>query len=271
MGGLRAKGSFVGDGHLIGSHSNYEKIGAYLFILAVSIIIVATIGVIMIPELSGFAFKEQAKSTADHIVINEVYYHPVNGKDSGRGAEWVEIYNPTNAPVNISGWKISDNPVPDGSNEGYWEFPQGTTINPGEYIVVTGDAAEFNKDFPDITPDFDTNFTNSIPDVTKGGSFSLADDGDDVHLFNSSGVEIDVMWYGNGGDLESTNAAPDVPAGHSIARYYNAEDTNNPSADFYDESPPTPKSQNGQPVPEFTAIFPIILILIATAIFLKRR
>jgi hypothetical protein len=269
---LRPKGSFV-ENKVIQSSSKRKvklrrkkriNLSLFLAVVAVSSFLI----VLNVNNTNLSAHAESLNATATHIVINEVYYDPVNGKDSGKGAEWVEIYNPTSNSIDISGWRISDDPVPNGANEGYWGFPSGTIIKSGGYIVVTGDTAEFQKDFPNVIPNFDTNSSNSIPNVNKGGSFGLADSGDDVHLFDSNGNEIDVMWYGNGGDKGSNNAAPDVPEGHSLARYYNAEDTDNPVNDFYDEPEPTPKNQNSQAIPELTFVL-IPLIFLMAAIYRK--
>ena len=58
------------------------------------------------------------------------------------------------------------------------------------------------------------------------------------------GNEVDVTWYGTGGDLGPGFAAPDVPAGHSIGRYPDGADTDNPSDDFFDMTNPTPGLPN---------------------------
>ena len=49
--------------------------------------------------------------TAGHVVISEVMYDPPQtGVDSDY--EWVELFNPTGAPVDLSGWKLQDNSAP---------------------------------------------------------------------------------------------------------------------------------------------------------------
>ncbi|MDE1866864.1 MAG: lamin tail domain-containing protein, partial [Thaumarchaeota archaeon] len=47
----------------------------------------------------------QAAPIATHVVINEADINPV-GDDTKYPIDWVEIYNPTSSPVNISGWTI---------------------------------------------------------------------------------------------------------------------------------------------------------------------
>ncbi len=53
--------------------------------------------------------------------------------------DWVELYNTTNALVDLSGYGLSDN-LTRGRK---WQFPQGTTISPGEYklVICDGDTA----------------------------------------------------------------------------------------------------------------------------------
>lgn len=47
----------------------------------------------------------QTESVATHVVINEVDSNP-NGDDSKSPIDWVELYNPTNSPVDVGGWTI---------------------------------------------------------------------------------------------------------------------------------------------------------------------
>ena len=42
--------------------------------------------------------------------------------------DWVEIFNSGDTAVDLGGWGLSDNP----EKTGKWQFPDGTTIRPGE-------------------------------------------------------------------------------------------------------------------------------------------
>lgn len=46
--------------------------------------------------------------------------------------DWVELYNTSSNAVDLSGYFLSDDPL----NLYKWEFPFGTTIDPGEYLIV---------------------------------------------------------------------------------------------------------------------------------------
>ncbi|MBK6765877.1 MAG: lamin tail domain-containing protein [bacterium] len=82
-------------------------------------------------------------AATNSVVITEIMYD-----DTASGAnpdvEWVEIYNTTGATINIGGWILSDSPTHPITLEGAWYIPAGTTINAGQYLVLSEVAvAEF--------------------------------------------------------------------------------------------------------------------------------
>ncbi len=108
----------------------------------------------------------------DHAVFSEVYYDTV-GVDTDE--EYIEIYNPTAAALNLTGWKLKD-------NSGEWIFPAGTTLAPGTALVVARNSAGFY------------NLFKRYPDLS-GLTLSLSNTGDYLHLLDSTGAEIDrVAW-----------------------------------------------------------------------------
>jgi len=84
------------------------------------------------------AALSQTDSLADHVVINEVEINPP-GLDTASPIEWVELYNPTDEIVDISGWKISSSPSP----ERTFSIPRGTMILPGEFLLFFYTSAWF--------------------------------------------------------------------------------------------------------------------------------
>ncbi len=67
------------------------------------------------------------------VVISEVLANPAASQQ-----DLVELFNPTSAPVDISGWWLSDGRV----QPQKYVFPAGTTLPAGGYLVV--DEARFN-------------------------------------------------------------------------------------------------------------------------------
>jgi len=73
---------------------------------------------------STFARLAHAGSPDAVVVFNEVQYNPTGDSEDG---EWIELFNQMGIKTDISGWRIA--------GIGY-TFPQGTVVDPGDYIVV---------------------------------------------------------------------------------------------------------------------------------------
>ena len=83
------------------------------------------------------------ETPAETVLITEVLYAVPKGgegdaaKDGSRhatGDEFVEIHNPTGAPVRLAGWTITDRNAPD-AGQFLFVFPE-FTLGPGETAVV---------------------------------------------------------------------------------------------------------------------------------------
>jgi len=74
------------------------------------------------------------------VVINEFLASrsksATNG--SGRNADWIELYNPSDRQVSLSGMCLSDS----SQNHRKWSFPPETTIAPKGYLLVWADDAK---------------------------------------------------------------------------------------------------------------------------------
>jgi len=101
------------------------------------------------------------------IVINEVLAH-----SHALDPDWIELYNTTTEPVDISGWFLSDS---DGDLKKY-EIPDGTVVDPDGYVVFHENA----------------HFGNPAAEGCRS-PFSLSENGDTVYL--SSGSEGQLTGY----------------------------------------------------------------------------
>ena len=70
--------------------------------------------------------------TAENVVINEVDINPP-GDDFASITEWVELYNPTDSDVDISGWKIASTTV----LKKTMTVSPGTVIEPGKFLTYS--------------------------------------------------------------------------------------------------------------------------------------
>jgi len=91
--------------------------------------------------------------------------------------EWIELYNRSSASVDLSGWKF-DRGID-------FEFPEGTQLASGEYLVVAKDAAALDSKFPSIT-------------ILGDYSGSLSNSGEHLRLSDNVGNPADEFFYLDG-------------------------------------------------------------------------
>lgn len=135
------------------------------------------------------------------LVINEV--SPLGDST----VEWIELYNPNQLPVDISGWKISD-------NSGTDIIPPVSSIQGLNYGVIVGNASVVVVPFSATRIQLATSTIGSGLNNTGG---------DQVVLSNPSDIIIDQMSYGNVAVFPSP---PHIPAtGKTLSRIPNGVDT----------------------------------------------
>ena len=110
------------------------------------------------------------------IVINEIMY---DAPSDGRTAEFIELYNKGQSTVDLSGWRILD-------GVGF-EFPSGTNIGPGGFLVVAADAEWMRDNYGDIP-------------VVGNFSGQLRDSGELLRIEDLMGNLVDQVYYYPSGD-----------------------------------------------------------------------
>ena len=118
----------------------------------------------------------------DEIVINEIMYHHRGETDGVTFQEsseaWVEIFNRGSGSVDLSGWRFSS-----GVN---FDFPQGTTLSAGEYLVVAYDKDQLKALYPAIR-------------VLGNFTGSLSRKSDRIELVDAVGNPADEVRYRDSG------------------------------------------------------------------------
>jgi hypothetical protein len=143
----------------------------------------------------------------DHLLISEVSVQPATG-------EFVEIYNPTNAAVDLSNVYLSDNSTYHTVTAGTWNpitnnagtdflarFPNGTSIAAGGVIVLGFDPGyeQFYTDCPDFvvgTAALTCNMAN-VPAMLAPVTNSITDS---ANLSNDDEMLVLFRWSGNAND-----------------------------------------------------------------------
>ena len=121
---------------------------------------------------------DPAFSIPDSVVINEIMYHhhpvtlPTGTTDDPE--EWIELFNRGTSAVDLNGWKVRGGIA--------FDFPAGTTLAPGAYLVVAKDPGALLARFPGIS-------------VTGPFSGTLSNRGDVVQLEDPSDNIADEVRY----------------------------------------------------------------------------
>lgn len=104
-----------------------------------------------IPDGTGeFVDFETSTKGKANVVTNPVVLNEVQSNDPNGGPDWIELANPTDEELDISGIVIKDD---DDAHE--YAIPEGTTIPANGYIVVTGDEFGFGLGKNDTVRLFD--------------------------------------------------------------------------------------------------------------------
>lgn len=133
------------------------------------------------------------EGTGAGIVINEINYKDGAGFDV---KDWIELYNNGFVAEDISNWVFKDD---DDLHE--FVIPNGTVMQPGSYLVLVQSLADFQTQFPAVSP------------VLGDFTFGLSGGGELIRLFDQNEVLVDSIEYddespwptepdGNGPSLE---------------------------------------------------------------------
>ncbi len=85
-----------------------------------------------------------ADAAAEQIVLNNTRGVRITEvlASSSKSDDWIELYNGTSAPVDLSGCGLSDN----AGRPRKWQFPSGTVIEPGQYLGVFANGLDSSSD-----------------------------------------------------------------------------------------------------------------------------
>jgi hypothetical protein len=190
--------------------------------------------VLALPLSSHFSPLIGASSPT--LLISEVLYDPLGTEPN---EEWIEIFNNTSSPVELTDWMISDNMSTD-------VISPTVTIPVGGCLVIAA-SEDFYTSYP--------GFTGAIVFVADGKlGNGLGNTGDRLVLKDSEGMVIDQMSYGT--DTTAFDpACLDVAAGHSLERSPANVDTDT-AADWIDQEFPNPGSVT---VPTYMVYLPFVV------------
>ncbi|MFN6569269.1 lamin tail domain-containing protein [Dendronalium sp. ChiSLP03b] len=137
------------------------------------------------------ALNYQVSPLAGKVIINEVLYNETDTTISAdSNDEFIELYNASSSAVDLSGLKLGDGNLIANSTDGAggfsYTFPNGTTLQPGQYAVIWIGNNNANHQ---ATAAFQT---------WLGQTPKLNNSGDDIWLYDNQNQIIDYVAYGGG-------------------------------------------------------------------------
>lgn len=151
------------------------------------------------PGFQELATPTPAAANAKHltanrsVVINEIMFSPMSDNDLD---EFVELRNLSGAPVNLSGWRLTD-----GIN---FTFPTDTTIAAGGYLVVARNVNRLLTNYPALNAGNTVgNFSGNLANRGERIALSKLDftltTNNNVVITNAIYVDVDEVSYKDGG------------------------------------------------------------------------
>jgi hypothetical protein len=138
-----------------------------------------------------------AKADTNHVVISQIQISGATSSD-----EFVELYNPTNASIDLSKWRLTRKTASGGSSQNLVASLSGS-IAPRSYFLVTHPAAG----------------TANLSDMTYSSSSSGMTTNNTITLFSDAGVTVvDKVGLGTAADVETAAFADNPEGGESIVR-----------------------------------------------------
>ena len=154
---------------------------------------------VLILICSAFLIPATTHGTpANHLLISEILYDPAAPEPGG---EWVELFNPTADPVDLTGWALRDNASAD--------VMPAATLGPGQFLIVASSQGDFMAANP--------GFSGALVSLEGSIGNGLGNSGDVVSLLDGGGGIVDAASYGS--DASAFDPpCPDASEGQSLSR-----------------------------------------------------
>lgn len=173
---------------------------------------------------------------ANHLVISEV----LTGKPGDNNAEYIELYNPTDQPVDLQGWSVWYQLNQSSQPALVYRWQAHVLIPPHGYTLLGHSGEDLG----------------TLPDATFEQALNLAYGG--LQLRQRDGTPVDSLGWGEKAPSDFTESQPAAAPqnGQILARLPgqsigNGIDTDNNAADFVTLDTPAPQNSGAPLVPPF--------------------
>lgn len=176
---------------------------------------------------------------AGSLTISEVLYNEVGSAFAG---EWIEIYNGTDAAIDLSDYKIGDEETRNGTTETevMSQFPAGSIIAPGAVQILASFSSRFQEVYG-FRPTYEYGSSveadgwiddEFVPNMTvysawdpDGAKLNMSNTNDQVLFLDGNDAAVDAVNWGNTVFL-NPGVSASAGDGQSVARNQTDVDTN---------------------------------------------
>jgi hypothetical protein len=189
---------------------------------------------------------------ANHVVISDVQVEGATAND-----EFVELYNPTNIPISLSGWYLTKKTSGGNEQNLLADIPIGKSIPARGFFLITPQTGYTGP----VTAD--TTYSQT--------SYFIATDNTVILYSDNKITVVDKVGFGDAVDNETLSYPTNPPDNKSLQRKINATlnesgsygpawDTDNNSVDFFIQTNPNPQNSSAEPVPPIPELNTLILV-----------
>ncbi|MCD4729202.1 MAG: lamin tail domain-containing protein, partial [Bacteroidales bacterium] len=111
------------------------------------------------------------------VVFNEINYRSIDTLDAD---DWVELWNVDTISIDLSAWVFKD-----GNDDHEFVIPSQIIIDTGQFLVLSQDTGKFKSIYTDIQ------------NVIGPFEFGLVNEGEELRLFDNTGMLVVSMLYSN--------------------------------------------------------------------------
>ncbi|MEO0468066.1 MAG: lamin tail domain-containing protein, partial [Bacteroidota bacterium] len=121
----------------------------------------------------GQAHGASVCNSLEQVIINEIHYH---SPDDANAGDWVELYNPTANPIDISNWTLR------GDKDRFY-LPNTTTLSAHSFLVLVEDSAKFEA------------IHGGVSNYIGETGFGLDNGGESLALFDNRYCFVDSLTF----------------------------------------------------------------------------
>ena len=178
------------------------------------------------------------QTVISHVVISQVY-----GGGGNSGApytnDFVELFNPSDAPISVDGWSIQyTSPTGTGNFGGNVTNLSSVSIQPGQYYLVqlaAGGTSGVALPSPDVTGTISLSATGGKVILANTTSGLACNDAASCAAYLSN--IVDLIGYGNATYFETNAASAGSNTAAVIRKGNGCTDTDNNNQDFFAATP----------------------------------